>query len=768
MTEGHRPTPWRRLRGERWLVVLAAFLIFGLAFATWAQLPSRPEGPDRSEAFDRDGDGRADQVSWNPANGQWQVGAHDAVLGPIGAVAVPADWDGDGLVDAATWEPATGTWLLPGRSEITLGSPGDVPVLCDWDGDGSLDPGVWRPSDGGWYHGLDVTMHLGTSGDVPVPGRWGEGNRCTEAVFRPRDGSWPGTGQAEPFGLRGDIPIPADWDGDGTIDRAVWRPTTGAWLVESPTETHIAAYLGRAGDLPVPADWDGDGQADPVVWRPSTGAWIRQSGVMRAHTRHGSIALVASPAVRAMVLQLLPADGSRTRSVAEASPATLWVTAVAAMALITTLWTSRPLRLPRRRDRMRPEPPAAAADSDVPWHLDVVLWAAAFTMPMSVLRIGPTSIANVLLTVLLAGVMLWRRRDGVTGGWLRSEKRTLTCAAVLAVAGGALGEVIASPGAASPHSVARVLFGVAIPLTALTVVPWGIQAIVGAVVAFAAGAVAAVAAGPFRASADGRWMGLTTHPNHLGLVCLLGVAAGIAVTGFPRWKRLGWAFVAANLVGLIQSGSRSALLGLMVLVLSGTWITWLTSGSRTHSLTNSRSVGWRHVRNSALLVLAGTAIWHGAGWARLGGDGASDSARWFRLQLSIERIQRHPLTGEGLAFIEEAHSVPLQLAAAGGILALVGGLLTLSVPLLTARRTLGNHLVRWLCSGWLAYLAAATVQNIVVHCYLWTYAGVVIAAAHCVGDTGRGSLPTPISAEQHDSEVGSMSNEATMVTANES
>lgn len=745
---GAGPAPARHRRTRRWIGALVAVALLGSA-ATWVLLHDGRSGSAGSASYDADGDGRTDPVSWNPTDGRWRIGGLRFVLGPIGAIAVPADWDGDGLVDAATWDPTTGTWILPGRPEVTFGSPGDVPVPCDWDGDGTIDPAVWRPSDGAWYRGLQVVVHRGGATDLAVPGPWLDADRCNEAVFRPRDGSWMGTGEQGPFGLRGDLPVPADWDGDGTLDRAVWRPSTGAWIVDTTARDRTVAYIGRPGDLPVPADWDGDGAIDPAVWRPSTGEWFLPAGVRAAPTPRGDVALVAPPMVRRAALAPDPGPDDGRHAVAEPLSSRHWVLAVALVALAAAAWTTGPLRRSRRRRRAEPggstpgRDPAAEATTAgghaAPRALEVLLYATALTMPMNALRLGPASIANALLAVLLIGVIGWRRREQVAGRWTASERRTIAVAAGLAAAGCLLGEVVAGSTTASLMSVARVLIGVIAPLAALTLVPWAVEVLTNAAVAFAAGAALATAAGPLRSAIDGRWMGLTSHPNHLGLVCLLAVAAAAAGAGATRWRRLAWALIAVNLVGLIESGSRSALLGLLVLVASGAWITWLARDPRPRAA-DDRAPIRRWAVYGGLIVLAGAVIWQGPGWARLGGDGASDSARWFRLQLAYERITRHPLTGEGLAFIEEAHSVPLQLAAAGGLLALVGGLLTLALPLLAARRVLGDHLTRWLCCGWLAYLAAATVQNIIVDRYLWTYAGVLIAAAH--GASRAGSART--------------------------
>ncbi|MGC0415026.1 hypothetical protein [Embleya sp. AB8] len=76
--------------------------------------PSGPAAARMALTADFDGDGRQDEVIWDPADGSWRVtptsggGTRVVILGQVGDLPVPADYDGDGHDEVAVYRPATG------------------------------------------------------------------------------------------------------------------------------------------------------------------------------------------------------------------------------------------------------------------------------------------------------------------------------------------------------------------------------------------------------------------------------------------------------------------------------------------------------------------------------------------------------------------------------------------------------------------------------------------------------------------------------------
>lgn len=702
------------------LVVLAA----GLAAAR-----SRG-GHDRGVAFDRNDDGRADPVAWRPATGRWRLGDDTITLGRPGDVAVPGDWDGDGLVDAAVWRPATGLWELPGRGSEQVGLPGDIPVPCDWDGDGDPDPGVWRPDGGGWFSAEGSLGFLGAQGDVPVPADWHEGGACDLAVFRSTDGSWPGTGWREPFGLAGDVPVPGDWDGDGDIERAVWRPATGAWLVDATDGPRAVAHLGLSTDEPQPADWDGDGALEPSVWRPDRGAWLLEDGRVLATGSPGDEALMLAAGVRvvghppaASPQAAVAVDTGRTTLADLGPPAgPLGLLLAAAAGAIAAMrrrvkgaraLASKALRARRWLDQQTLG--------------DHLLIAGAFALPLGVLRVGPITVADGLL-VASAVARVALGRVGALRRLRASVPPVMVLGGGLALIGGLVGGVVGTEGAVGWRALARAAAGVCLPMIAVLLGRGGPRRRRNLALAFALGATVSVVVGLSQVAVGERMAGLATHPNHLGLTALLGMAmaAGVLAAGATPLPTA--AVLLLNTLGVVLSGSRAALLGLVVLA---AWSFSKPPSARQRA--RWRTSGYA----SAAALVAFVTVAHGAALHRLTGDPASDAGRRFRLELALERIHRAPLTGEGFRFLEEAHSVPLQLLAAGGPLTLIGGTLLLVAPVVLGYRDRSNALTRWLLAGWTAYLGVALVQNIVVDRYVWFLAALLAAVA--LPPVGRGT-----------------------------
>ena len=235
-------------------------------------------------AFDFDGDGRADQTVFRPADGIWYLlnsssGFSAAQFGLSSDKIVPADFDGDGRTDIAVFRDGVWYWLNSsdgGFNAVQFGQAGDVPVPFNYTGDGRAELTIYRA--GVWFT-LNLTnnqfqaVQFGVASDKPVPADYDGDGKTDFAVVRQTGGAsiWYILGTSRgfyglQFGTDTDTLVPADYDGDGKTDVAVYR--SGIWYILGSTH---GIQFGIASDIPVAADYDGDGKADVAVYRD--GIW---------------------------------------------------------------------------------------------------------------------------------------------------------------------------------------------------------------------------------------------------------------------------------------------------------------------------------------------------------------------------------------------------------------------------------------------------------------------------------------------------------------
>jgi hypothetical protein len=595
---------------------------------------------------------------------------------------------------------------------MTIGLPGDVPVPCAWNVERRTDPAVWRPDSGGWYDQTGAWTFLGQPGDVPVPAPWFGGDTCVAAVYR-SDGTWPGTPYADPFGLAGDVPVPGDWNGDGTPVRAVWRPSTGEWYVDAPDGPQLLARLGLPDDHPVPADWDGDGRWEPAVWSPSA------TMLRLADAPPGTVGAADDQAVMLAPASRLAGSegGTRTRPSAPADESAAGTSGWSRTAVLIGIGLAagvgvfvRYRRRSGRVERDRPTPQVSSG-SIGRW----TLLAAAITLPLSTWRVSWATLGDILLALSMLVFIVHDGPRAVAKSILLLP-RTVAIGGALALAGGFIGGTVGTPGPTGYVSLVRAAIAVALPLVTLAAARLSEESRRDVALAYACGAGLSVIVGLPRAIDGLRMTGLATHPNHLALTSVLGVAlaAGVLAT---QWSPLAATALVVNTVGVLASGSRSGLLGLAVL---GVWLL-----PRRESRSERGAFGM--TLTVAVLAAGATAVLHRPVTTRIFGDPASDAARRFHLEVAVDRIRRAPLTGEGFRFLEEAHSVPIQLWAAGGLLTIVGGGILLAAPIVYRWSDRREPLTHWLIAGWTAFLVSAVVQNIVVNRYLWFVAGLLLA-----------------------------------------
>ncbi len=145
---------------------------------------SAPGGYTPVRVGDLSGDGKADLVSYNPAN--YNVSIRNSATGSFqtlqfgiaGDVFIPADFDGDGRGELAIWRNSDGNWWWLRSSDNTVqaahwGAPGDIPIPGDYDGDGKTDLAIYRPGAQGyyWINGTTSGVQLygwGVAGDTPI------------------------------------------------------------------------------------------------------------------------------------------------------------------------------------------------------------------------------------------------------------------------------------------------------------------------------------------------------------------------------------------------------------------------------------------------------------------------------------------------------------------------------------------------------------------------------------------------------------------------
>ena len=200
--------------------------------------------------------------------------------------------------------------------------------------------------------------------------------------------------------------------------------------------------------------------------------------------------------------------------------------------------------------------------------------------------------------------------------------------------------------------------------------------------------------------------------------------------------------IPAILASLMASGSRAALVGLLV-----AGVTVLVLSGRVRLAIRAAMVA----STVGVLVLTSALHLSGTGLDRLFGNASasrSDAERVGKLVNSYDRFAAHPLTGEGFEFAQEAHNVYLQVLVAAGPLGLVGLVVVVSFTLsgiLRSRRRPGTRatgdraLLAGLGAGYVGYLAAGAFQNILWDRYLWLY----VAAAVTLAAQVRPARPWP-------------------------
>ena len=252
------------------------------------------------------------------------------------------------------------------------------------------------------------------------------------------------------------------------------------------------------------------------------------------------------------------------------------------------------------------------------------------------------------------------------------------------------------------------------------------KVVTGMAWAYVAGGAFDVIAGTFQGpEANDRYQALTTHPNFYGLGCALAVGLCLYLYGAVRREHR-WLVVVAglmNLAGVLQSGSRAALLvsGLILFAYP-----FLENSSKAAYVMAVGLVG--------AITFAGTTSVDSAGVSavkRLLGDdtsSTSDTARENVLTTGLSDFVQRPLTGHG--FTEKslaAHNVYVEIGVALGIVGVLAFVVLMWVlvrPLLQP----GGPLTRLAYTPF-AYALAAVVSNSIWERFIWAPLAFALLAA---------------------------------------
>jgi len=238
----------------------------------------------------------------------------------------------------------------------------------------------------------------------------------------------------------------------------------------------------------------------------------------------------------------------------------------------------------------------------------------------------------------------------------------------------------------------------------------------------------------------GRPTGLTSHPNHVGMICAMAVPIALyfLINARSILSR-GLYAVALALVsfGALASGSRAAILaafaGAILVPLLGRrmWRPVIGIAAAAAVLLFATSLVITPDQSSPLTANPFIAIERLTHEASISN---SDTARLDYYRTAISDFISNPLTGTGFDLIRDAHDIYLQLLEAGGILAFVSfmvfafGALRLGVRL-TGSDALEDpirNLAAALTASLAVWLLGSLVQNFVYDRFLYVPVGLLI------------------------------------------
>ena len=339
-------------------------------------------------------------------------------------------------------------------------------------------------------------------------------------------------------------------------------------------------------------------------------------------------------------------------------------------------------------------------------------------LPLMALRFTASVTIGDLVLVLALVTAIFIRKPSPT---LARSTVVIVLAVCAITVGGMLGTMVNSTNM-DASSIAVVSFAIsAIATVGLTILlnP-SLNEIRILAVSFGIGAACSTAVALVVESEDfARPVGLTNHPNHLGLTCMFGAGMWLLVglTESSRALRcLALCGAIFTAYGVVLSGSRAALVGLAAAV----GLTLIGGRSRrVNSYVAASAVFCVAVVLSGLIKLGSdNAI------SRLIGQGdasESDAGRELRYDRAWSRIEENPILGNGFADVRFGHSLYLQTWDGAGVLGIIGVativLISTAAWISARKRRSLVAVVAW--SSYIGYLVAAILSNQMWDRYIW-------------------------------------------------
>lgn len=376
------------------------------------------------------------------------------------------------------------------------------------------------------------------------------------------------------------------------------------------------------------------------------------------------------------------------------------------------------------------------------------LYACALGLALPAVRVtGWMTVSDLFL--LISGALLLPE---ISKPRLRSPvQRGFALAVTLIVVGGLLGTFVADNTQLSLLNLVRIAVAAGATLTIFRLwAPSSAELRRFLLLVVVSGLVTGIWALTHAGANFGRPSGFSEHPNHLALVSLIAIGPAVAfslVRGSRRAWRLAAVGATAILAGaIVVSGSRSGLLGLAVTVVV------------TVLLVRSVATRAQLAMGAATVAVAGI-----AGFSALTSENAisrtfdsesisaaaSNQGRRAAFSEMADQIERQPITGVGFSDPLGGHDAYLQLWAAGGVFAFLGGLLVIgsaagAAARLRRRAPPGSvHERSWplLAStlGLTGLLVALAFQNVLWTRYVWVTVALVAASSAVGGAANRSS-----------------------------
>lgn len=235
----------------------------------------------------------------------------------------------------------------------------------------------------------------------------------------------------------------------------------------------------------------------------------------------------------------------------------------------------------------------------------------------------------------------------------------------------------------------------------------------------------------------GREAGFSVHPNHLGLIGAMTLPVAFALAEAASGARRA-TFSAAAIVligGVLVCGSRLGLAAVVFALLLS--FPLLVRGREKLA-----------VALIAVVVAGGLFAWFAPGGSPLvaaidrvanGGTATqlADAQRLSQFHQSLDVATQHALTGVGFATVADAHSLPIQLVEAGGVVALAAFLVfawgAIALGIRLVRDSSLSAEARLLAGGMTAslgvWLLSGLLQNPVTDRYLYVPVGLLLGLA---------------------------------------